>query len=420
MEVDHQQENFEGNPEDLRAFLELAKSPIRSEARSQALDAWRQYKQQKLAERWPAVSEEHLHFGKRPPVSEYQSNVMPAFGPFMKGWSMVAMQKHLIDLSGINLDGLCLGYVDLRGVKLDSASLRGAWLKGAEVEWASLKEADFSMLESEGMARASRLIQCDFSNTDMEGCNLSNADLSGSNFRNAMLSHANFVQANLTGVNLVGTDLRHADLRGSRVYGTSTWDVELCDKSHLRQNLIITEEDAPEVHVDDLEVAQFIYLLLNRKKLRNVINAVTQKGVVILGRFGDGGLDILQGVADSLRERGYLPMLFDFDKPDQRDYTETVQTLAGLARFVVVDLSGPSVPQELMATVPNFEIPFIPILRQGLRPHSMFRDLLKYRWVHPDITFFTNADELQKQLATSVIAPAEQLIEDIQQRKSSF
>ncbi len=33
MEVDHQQENFEGNPEDLKAFLELAKSPIRSEAR---------------------------------------------------------------------------------------------------------------------------------------------------------------------------------------------------------------------------------------------------------------------------------------------------------------------------------------------------------------------------------------------------
>jgi hypothetical protein len=50
----------------------------------------------------------------------------------------------------------------------------------------------------------------------------------------------------------------------------------------------------------------------------------------------------------------------------------------------------------------------------------MFRDLLKYRWVHPDITFFTNADELQKQLAAAVIAPAEQLIEDIQHRKSSY
>ena len=35
-----------------------------------------------------------------------------------------------------------------------------------------------------------------------------------------------------------------------------------------------------------------------------------------------------------------------------------MKTLVGLSRFVIVDLSGPSVPQELYATVPHFKVPF--------------------------------------------------------------
>jgi hypothetical protein len=49
----------------------------------------------------------------------------------------------------------------------------------------------------------------------------------------------------------------------------------------------------------DLGVANLLYLLLNHKKLRNVLNSVTKRGVLILGRFGDGGLDVLQGIAKS-------------------------------------------------------------------------------------------------------------------------
>jgi hypothetical protein len=126
------------------------------------------------------------------------------------------------------------------------------------------------------------------------------------------------------------------------------------------------------ITVDDLEVAQFIYLLLNHKKLRNVFNAVTERGVLLLGRFGGGGLEVLQAVADRLREEKYLPIIFDFDRPQNRNYTETVKTLAGLSRFIVADLSGPSVPQELYATVPHFKIPFVPILGiwQGFLPRT--------------------------------------------------
>jgi hypothetical protein len=64
--------------------------------------------------------------------------------------------------------------------------------------------------------------------------------------------------------------------------------------------------------------------------------------------------------------------------PTDRNYTETVKTLAGLARFVIVDLSGPSVPQELYATVPHFKIPFVPILEEARKPYAMAVDILEY------------------------------------------
>jgi hypothetical protein len=175
--------------------------------------------------------------------------------------------------------------------------------------------------------------------------------------------------------------------------------------------LIITPRGEATVKVDDIQVAQFIYLLLNYENLRNVLNAVTKRGVLILGRFGGGGLEILRALGKALRQSGYLPMIFEFARPKDRDYTETVQTLAGLARFVVADLSGPSVPNELRATVPNFDIPFVPILEKGRRPYSMFRDLLKYPWVLKPIVEFDSTSALIQQLQDEIVSPAEKRIE---------
>jgi hypothetical protein len=64
-------------------------------------------------------------------------------------------------------------------------------------------------------------------------------------------------------------------------------------KGAKQWNLNVSDVNEPAVMVDDLEVAQFIYLLLNHKKLRNVLNAITERGVLILGRFSGGGLEVL-------------------------------------------------------------------------------------------------------------------------------
>lgn len=103
--------------------------------------------------------------------------------------------------------------------------------------------------------------------------------------------------------------------------------------------MVITPEELPIVTVDDLEVAQFVFLLLSNAKLRNVIDTIGKKAVLILGRFTTERKATLDALREELRKRDFVPILFDFEKPDHRDLTETVSTLAHLARFVIADLT---------------------------------------------------------------------------------
>src|SRR5215831_17420688 len=84
---------------------------------------------------------------------------------------------------------------------------------------------------------------------------------------------------------LVSTDPTGADLTGCRIYGVSAWDLKLLRAK--QQNLVITDEDEPAITVDNIEVAQFIYLILRNQKIRDVIDTITSKAVLILGRFTD-------------------------------------------------------------------------------------------------------------------------------------
>jgi len=263
--------------------------------------------------------------------------------------------------------------------------------------------------------QGANLFGADLSGANLFGANLLGADLSRANLSRAVLQVANLSGANLSGANLFGATLRGAvlvktNLTGATlthcsIHGISVWNVQL--EGAKQDSLIITPDDEPVVTVDDLEVAQFIYLLLNHKKLRNVLNAVTERGVLLLGRFG-GGLEVLQAVAARLREERYLPIIFDFDRPHDRNFTETVKTLAGLSRFIIADLSGPSVPQELYATVPHFKIPFVPILEAGRKLFSMAVDLLEYPWVIRPPVIFTSTEELLNLVPSRIIAPAEE------------
>jgi hypothetical protein len=63
---------------------------------------------------------------------------------------------------------------------------------------------------------------------------------------------------------------------------------------------------------------------------------------------------VLERLREELRKRGYVPIVFNFDKPETKDFTETVRLLASLSKFVIADITNPkSSPLELQATVPE-------------------------------------------------------------------
>jgi hypothetical protein len=308
-------------------------------------------------------------------------------GANLSGANLIEAYLFNADLYKADLSRASLYKADLLAANLTGANLSGANLKGANLRGANLSAADLSR------------------------ANLSAADLTGANLRGANLSRANFQLAIL-----VNSDLTGADLTGCYIYGISAWDLRL--EGAKQENLIFTPPGEPKAMVDDLEVAQLFYLLLKREKIRNVIDTVNRRGVLILGRFEGGGVALLQAIAAWLRRPengGYLPLLFDFPPPKSKTYTDTIKTLVGLARFVIVDLSGPSVPQEITATVDLYKIPFVPILQKGRKGWSMFQDFLENDRVLKPVHFI-DQDHLLEVLAKEAIAPAEKLIEKRQRR----
>jgi hypothetical protein len=218
---------------------------------------------------------------------------------------------------------------------------------------------------------------------------------------------------------LINLNLSGASLAGAQVFGVAAWHLHT-DGADQR-DLVISPTDAPEVSCDDLETAQFIYLLLNNQKLRQVIDAVGKKTVLLLGRFTAERKAVLDALREALRARGLVPILFDFDKPASRDLTETVSTLAHLARFVIADLTDPrSIPQELKAIVPN--LPSLPVqclLHSSQDAYAMFADLGGYASVLPPARYRDLA-HLLTLLDADVIAPAERRVIEIAARRAAF
>jgi hypothetical protein len=200
--------------------------------------------------------------------------------------------------------------------------------------------------------------------------------------------------------------LTNANLTDCRVYGMSAWDLNL--EGATQRDLIVTRNDQPQITVDNLEVAQFIYLLLHNEKIRDVIDTITSKAVLILGRFTPERKAVLEALREELRRRDYLPILFDFEKPAGKDLTGTVQTLANMARFVVADLTDPSsVPHELAMVVPGTVVPVQPILLEGQPEYAIFVDLRRrYRWVLEPYRY-ASPERLIADLGERVIDPAE-------------
>ena len=347
-----------------------------------------------------------------------------------------------LDLQGADLFKAAFTQSDLSDATLRRATLiRGHFLAAvmarAELSYAKADDATFSQAD----LRQATLAHADLQRVDFSFANLADADLRGADLRRAFLfqadlrradlREANLSFADLTEADLGGTDLRGArldgaairdtrlegaNLSGCRVYGVAVWDIRT-DEQTEQTNLIVTPDDQAVVTVDSLEVAQFIYLMLHNRNVRQVIDTITSKAVLILGRFSKERKSTLDAVRVHLRDRGYLPILFDFDLPSDRDVTETVTLLARMARFVVADLTDPSsIPKELEAFVPDLAVPVQPLLMDEVGSYSMFKDYWKYDWVLP-VARYESTESLIASLDEQVLAPAEAKVAELRARR---
>lgn len=385
----------------------------------------------------------------------------PAVSPDLRGMELAGVSLSGVDLSMANLLRANLQDADLRGAKLSRASLvyaqlQGADLHNAEMMYANLEEAQFAGAQLPGaILRHSNLTAANFKDANLRGANLSRiegedviftgADLVGSNFEKAELWMADFVgaklcgstlrDANLNQANLEGADLSEADLIRARmtgvnlcganigrakIYGLSVWDVKTDNRTQQRELSIAPPGQVGRFTVDDIEVAQFINLLVDHSKLRKVITAVANKAVLILGRFSEPPRKaFLEALANAARDRGLLPIIYDFERPPEQDWTETVLTLASLSLFVIADLTkASSIPLELQGSIPNFMVPFVPVHKKGEPAFSMFKNLQKkYDWVLP-VVRYSGEESLIAAFDDVILTPALESRRRLNERKA--
>jgi uncharacterized protein YjbI with pentapeptide repeats len=368
------------------------------------------------------------------------------------------------NLSGADLTGANLSETDLLRANLSEANLNRANLTKANLTRLSIADEDLfkvDLLEA-NLSEANLLrdllranpFRANLFRANLSEATLFQANLMGANLREANLSRAILVGAALVGADLTGAilikanlmaavlslaDLTGADLTGARlvaaqlietnlvdatltnciIYGISAWNVK--PNEHTKQHgLVITPNNEPAITVDDLEVAQFVYLLLHNAKIRDVIDTVTSKVVLILGRFTEERKAVLDAIREALRKSNYVPILFDFAVPARRDVTETVSLLARMARFIIADLTDPSsIPKELEAIVPQVAVPVQPLLEGASHPYAMFTDYWKYDWVLP-VYQYEGLDQLLTALAEKVIGPAEAKMNALVERRRAI
>lgn len=295
----------------------------------------------------------------------------------------------------------------LRGCDLGHAALQESSFANADLRWATLGGAyavggggaDFSnaRLQNATLARVdfpqARFKAADMTETNLWAADMRQGDFTGAildkahgeaaNLSGACLDHASLCETDLSNAILVGASLRAARLIDTRVHGVSAWDTDL--EGAVQQGLLVSgyRYKTPTITVNSLEIAQFLYLLIKSEKIRTVIDVLTSKVVLLLGRFTPERKQFLHSVSSGLLDLGYCPVIFDFDCPESRDTHETVTLLARLAKFIIADITEPrSVPQELTAIVPALpSVPVQPVIQEGSAPWGMFDHIQRYPWV---------------------------------------
>lgn len=350
----------------------------------------------------------------RPNLSEADLTGAHLSGAYLREADLTEANLTRANLSDADLTGAHLTGANLAGADLTGADLTGAYLSLAILARANLSTAHFT---------GAHLPSADLSGADLSGANLSGANLTltilrEANLTGAYLRGANLTRANLSEANLAGADLSEArcaetnftraTLTGCSVYGISARNVNL--EGAAQKDLYLTPRgDHNALTVDDLEVAQLLYLLLHSAKIRHIIGPLTSAVVLILGQFTPERKVVLEALSAALRqhEPPYVPLLFDVERPSDPTATERATLLAAMVRFIIADLTEPAnLSQVLEAIVPHVQVPVQPLVAQVDRPDTMFNEYGQYSWVLKPYRY-ADQDRFIAVIEDQIIVPAE-------------
>ncbi len=336
------------------------------------------------------------------------------------------------NLRGANLESVKLSSAKLDGTDLREANLCGAILGGADLTDANLSGADL---------RSAYLSQAALSGTDLSRANLNAAIAPDARFdrarlfktklKEANLSGASFTWADLVQVDFGKADLSRANLSYARLAESDLSEARLVDclvtgirviRSNLdgakQANLVLAFGNAYPILVDELEVAQFVSILLESDGIRKIIGSPFVGMVLILGCFAGEKRTGLVAMRRELKNSGYQTVTIDFSNTTLRQDNKILLSLAGLARFIIAEITeARGVLQALVSILESSSpVPVQIVHEQGISPRRLSRSMRRYDWVFKPRSY-GNWGELVTLLREEIIGASEAKADELLKTK---
>lgn len=334
-----------------------------------------------------------------------------------------------------NFDKILARYTHVNNTSMRSSSFNNGDFYRCEIRKSNISQSTFSGSDMTGSTwsvvdgRQSVFIKCNFASAEMHRFHGFQSNFKSSHWTNSILKTSDFRRANFEDCKMDGStvrgcsfgsatmpfmkwinfsvadcDLRRAEISDStfengkikdcRIYGLAAWGVKF---SQVEQSdLDISSKRDISIKCISVEYGIVISHFLHNESIKKYFETLSDKVVLILGRFTPSRKVFLEIIRYELKNAGYVPVLFDFDKPDTKDLTETVLALALSSRAICADLSDPRcIPHELAVIAPNVTAIIHTLIETGHEPYAMFEDLLgRYRVIRRPL-IYGDAEQLR-------------------------
>jgi len=328
----------------------------------------------------------------------------------LTGANLIRSNLEEANITWANLTGVNLTQANLRSASLFKCGLHDAVLQGANLSTSllvmcSLKRANLDRanlhganLTESGLVDATAR-ECVFRHARLLGSSLVGADFSGSDFTHADLTLADLTNADLSGARLSNAILTGALLNGARVVGVAGWDADL--HATQQRDLVVTPKERTRLTVDGLDAAQFVLLLLQHARLRELAHPVRSTAVLVVGDFAADRSAVRDALAETLRQQGYTPVSLYVESPTADDLGSLIRSVLPVVRFACVDLTGPVILRSLIEELSWGGVPVQPLVH-GLTENIRLELRSSSRRVLP-LYPYENTSDLQAALLTTLI-----------------